>query len=235
LPGIFISYRREDSEDSTRALSESLVPKFGKDRVFLDVEAIKPGSDFRDSIEESLADCGVFLVVIGPTWASIKPDHDPSGPRRLDSPRDFVRQELATALKKGNRLPVILALVRGASMPAADQLPDDLKDLAYRNAIVFNNLNWDANVSKLIDTVRPQVGEREVPRQQVGQFRSGANGSNPLQFHVTAREHHFKFSDAQAKSPCGGTFSVSAAQTKFTPRMRDGRTACGLDAVLGGS
>ena len=72
MPGIFISCRREDSEDSTRALSESLVPKFGKDRVFLNVEAMKPGSDFRDSIEESLADCGVFLVVIGPTLASIK-------------------------------------------------------------------------------------------------------------------------------------------------------------------
>jgi len=304
-----MSYRREDSEDSTRALYESLVPKFGKDRLFLDVEAIKPGSDFRDSIEESLADCGVFMVVIGPTWAGIKPDNDPSGPRRLDRPSDFVRQEVSTALKKGTRLPVIPVLVRGASMPP----PDDLKDLAYRNAIIFNNLNWDANVSKLIDTVRHHVGEPEVPLQrpgmapssravhpppsetspsglskgliigivaavgiaaaidyylftgpsgntltvtlvrnrrlntlgnpidvsiddqQVGQFRSDANGSNPLQFHVTGGEHHFKFSDAQAKSSCDGTFSVSAAQTEFTPRMRDGGTACGLDAVLGGS
>src|SRR5215472_7697101 len=125
LSGIFISYRREDSEDSTRAIYESLVPKFGKGRLFLDVEAIKPGSDFRDAIEESLANCGVFLAVIGPTWLNIKPDNDPSGPRRLDHPGDYVRQEVASALRKGHGLPVIPALVRGASMPTADQLPDD--------------------------------------------------------------------------------------------------------------
>ncbi len=320
MPGIFISYRREDSEDSTRAIYESLVPRFGRERLFLDVEAITPGSDFRNSIEQSLADCGVFLVVIGPNWANIKPDNDPSGPRRLDSPSDFVRQEVATALKKGGSLPVIPVLVRGASMPAAEQLPDDLRELAYRNAIAFNNLNWDANVSKLIDTIRPHVGEPADPQQSagispsaratiqrgaseaaaasrtasaglgkgliigivgaviiaavigyfmfarpsentltvtlvrnprltslagpidvtiddqtVGQIRASANGTNPLQFHVTAGEHRFKFSDAAAKSSCDGTFRVTAQQTKFTPRMRDGGTACGLDAVLGGS
>jgi hypothetical protein len=80
---------------------------------------------FLHSIEESLADCGVFLVVIGPTWASIKPDNDPSGLRRLDIPSDLVRQEVATALNKASQLPVIPVLVRGASMPTVDQLPDD--------------------------------------------------------------------------------------------------------------
>jgi TIR domain len=318
VPGIFISYRREDSEDSTRAIYESLVPRFGRERLFLDVEAITPGSDFRNSIEESLADCGVFLVVIGPNWANIMPDNDPSGPRRLDSPSDFVRQEVATALKKGGSLPVIPVLVRGASMPPAEQLPDDLRDLTYRNAIAFNNLNWDANVAKLIETIRPhveeptdaqQAGAVTPPRaaihrgasaaaarsaasagvskgliigivaavvvaavivyflfgrtsgntltvtlvrnprltglagpidvtiddQTVGQIRASANGTNPLQFHVTAVEHRFKFSDAAAKSSCDGTFSVTAQQTRCTPRMRDGGTACGLDAVPGGS
>ena len=50
MAGIFISYRREDSEDSTRAIFESLRPEFGKERLFMDVEAIALGSDFRDAI-----------------------------------------------------------------------------------------------------------------------------------------------------------------------------------------
>ena len=37
-------------------------------------------------------------------------------------------------------------------MPTADQLPDDLKDLAYRNALTLNNLDWDSNVAKLTNT-----------------------------------------------------------------------------------
>ncbi len=159
MSAIFISYRREDSEDSTRAIFESLRPQFGKERLFMDVEAIALGSDFRDAVERSLSSCGVFLAVIGPNWLNAKVSNDPNGARRLDNPGDYVRQEVASALKKGRSLPVIPVLVRGASMPAADQLPDDLKDLAYRNALTLNNLDWDSNVAKLVDAIRPHVGE----------------------------------------------------------------------------
>jgi hypothetical protein len=168
LSAIFISYRREDSEDSARALYESLLPQFGKDRVFMDVEAIALGSDFRQAVESSLSNCGVFLAIIGPSWLNITAPNDPSGKRRLDNPEDTVRQEIATALKKSASLPVIPVLIRGASMPTADQLPDDLKDLAFRNALSLNHLDWDGNVQKLVDTIRPKVGGAATPAQAPG-------------------------------------------------------------------
>ena len=161
MSAIFISYRREDSEDSARALYESLLPQFGKDRLFMDVEAIALGSDFRQAVESSLSSCGVLLAMIGPAWLDAKAPDDTSGKRRLDNPGDYVRQEIATALKKGAGLPVIPVLVRGAAMPNADQLPDDLKDLAYRNALTLSHLNWDGNVNKLVEAIRPHVGEPE--------------------------------------------------------------------------
>ena len=49
MSAIFTNYRREDSEDSTRALYESLRPQFGKERPFADVEAIALGPDFRNA------------------------------------------------------------------------------------------------------------------------------------------------------------------------------------------
>jgi hypothetical protein len=159
LSAIFISYRREDAEDPARALYESLLPRFGKDRLFMDVEAIALGSDFRQAVEHSLSSCGVFLAVIGPEWLNVKSPDDPSGPRRLDNPGDYVRQEVATALKKGAGLPVIPVLVHGATMPTADQLPDDLKDLAFRNALTLSHLDWDGNVDKLVTAIRAYVGE----------------------------------------------------------------------------
>ena len=159
MSAIFISYRREDAEDSARALYESLVPQFGNDGLFMDVEAIALGSDFRQAVERSLSSCGVFLAVIGPTWLDIKAPNDASGKRRLDNPNDYVRQEIATALKKGASLPIIPVLVHGATMPGADQLPDDLKDLAFRNALRLDHIDWDANVQKLVQAVRPHVGE----------------------------------------------------------------------------
>src|SRR5450755_4837954 len=83
LSAIFISYRRENSEDSARALYESLLPQFGKDRLFMDVEAIALGSDFRQAVETSLSSCGVLLAIIGPAWLTISAPNDPSAQPRL--------------------------------------------------------------------------------------------------------------------------------------------------------
>jgi TIR domain len=162
LSAIFISYRREDSEDSARALYESLLPLFGKERVFMDVEAGGLGCDYRQTIESSLSTCGVFLAMIGPAWLNITAHNDPSGRRRLDNPNDTVRQEIATALKKGGSLPVIPVLIRDASMPTSDELPDDLKDLSYRIGLALNHLDWEDNVKKLVAAITPRVGGLET-------------------------------------------------------------------------
>jgi hypothetical protein len=165
LSAIFISYRREDAEDSARALYESLVREFGKERLFMDVEGIALGVDFRRVVGRTLDECGVFLAVIGPTWLDIKAGDDPQGARRLDNPDDYVRQEVATALKRSPGLPVIPVLVRGASMPPPAKLPDDLKDLAYRNALTLSHIDWDGNVTKLVTAVRPHVDDGSPAKQ----------------------------------------------------------------------
>ncbi len=162
MSAIFISYRREDAEDSARALYESLLREFGKDRLFIDVEDIAYGSDFREAVEKKLDDCGVFLAVIGPTWLDAKDPNDPAARRRLDNPGDFVRQEVGTALKRKS-LPVIPVLVRGATMPPPDRLSEDLHDLAYRNALTLSHaVGWEDNVNKLVRQIRPLVGEGKV-------------------------------------------------------------------------
>jgi hypothetical protein len=129
------------------------------------VDSIALGFDFREAVERSLSSCGVFLVIIGPQWLNIKVPNDESGRRRLDDPTDLVRQEIATGLKKGSSLPVIPVLVRGATMPTADQLPDDLKSLAFRNSLVLSHLDWEGTVQKLANAIRPHVGEHKDREQ----------------------------------------------------------------------
>jgi hypothetical protein len=99
--------------------------------------------------------------MIGPTWLNITTPNDGSARRRLDNPGDTVRHEIATALKKGGSLPIIPVLIRGASLPTSDQRPDDLKDLAFRNGLVLNHLDWEANVKKLVNAITPRVGGPE--------------------------------------------------------------------------
>ena len=53
--------------------------------------------------------------------------------RRLDDPNDFVRIEIGAALQRD--IPVIPILVEGARVPRPDQLPEDIRELAFRNAL----------------------------------------------------------------------------------------------------
>jgi hypothetical protein len=116
----------------------------------MDVAAIDVGRDFRRAIDESVATCGALLALIGPGWLD---ERNESGVRRLDDPGDFVRMETACALKRD--IPVIPVLVRGAKMPRSDQLPDDLKDLAYRNCVELTHVRWKSDVKVLISGLGP--------------------------------------------------------------------------------
>jgi hypothetical protein len=123
----------------------------------MDVAAIEPGRDFRKAIDQSVANCSVLLAIVGLEWLATK---DATGGRRLDDPNDFVRIELASALRRD--IPVIPVLVRGAKMPRVEQLPDDLKELAYRNAVELTHARWKSDVQVLIRALRPFMDEPSV-------------------------------------------------------------------------
>ena len=157
LRSIFINYRRNDSEGEAGRLFDDLVLNFSDESVFMDVAAIEPGRDFRKAIDQSVANCSVLLAIVGLEWLETK---DAAGGRRLDDPNDFVRIELASALRRD--IPVVPVLVRGAKMPRVDQLPDDLKELAYRNAVELTHARWKSDVQVLIRALRPFMGETYV-------------------------------------------------------------------------
>jgi len=186
LGGIFVSYRRSDSQGEAGRLFDDLVQRFGEDKVFMDVAAIEAGRDFRKALEEGVTKCGVLLVVIGLEWLDAR---DERGVRRLSDPLDFVRIETAAALKRD--IPVIPVLVRGAKMPSADQLPDELKDLAYRNCIELTHTRWRSDVQLLTDalcrllgdatrTGTSAKGDKGTDRARSGSATEKATGSSEL-------------------------------------------------------
>ncbi|MGC2577178.1 MAG: toll/interleukin-1 receptor domain-containing protein, partial [Terrimicrobiaceae bacterium] len=109
---IFINYRRDDSSASAGRIYDRLNSHFASNHILMDVDNLDPGVDFVDAIEESVGSCDVLIAVIGKHWLI---SSDEEGRRRLDNPEDFVRIEIATALKRGVR--VIPVLVDGALMP----------------------------------------------------------------------------------------------------------------------
>ncbi|MCW5581273.1 MAG: toll/interleukin-1 receptor domain-containing protein, partial [Luteimonas sp.] len=152
MPKIFISYRREDSAGFAGRLADALEARHGADNVFRDVDDIRPGSDFVDTLHAALASCDVLVPLIGPRWLSASGPHG----QRLHDPQDYVRREIAIALERG--MTVIPALVEGARMPSASDLPAELADLTRRQALVLGDHSWSSDVQALmraIDAVVP--------------------------------------------------------------------------------
>jgi hypothetical protein len=155
---VFISYRREDSQGQARALFQDLVARLGRDAVFMDVDSIALGRDFRDVLQERLATCDLMLVLIGREWLVGK---DSDGRRRLDNPGDFVRLEIAAALKR--KIPTTPLLLQSTQMPTAEQLPEDIKDLAYRNGFELSHNRWESDVQELMKRLGLSPADRVTP------------------------------------------------------------------------
>ena len=150
---VFISYRRDDTAGYARALNDALVRQFGAERVFIDVDDIAAGQPFDQTIHQALRQTRVLLVLIGPRWLA---PHD-GGPPRLHQADDLVRLELAAGLAAG--LPLIPLLFDGATMPAEAALPEPLRPLARRQALVMDARRFAADTERLLAELRSVLGE----------------------------------------------------------------------------
>ncbi len=150
---IFISYRRADTSGYVIAIYDRLAKQYDPAHIFRDLDTIDYGDDFVERLEQAVQSCDVLLAVIGRNWVSVT---DSNGRRRLDNPHDFVRLEVATALRRGIR--VIPLLVGGASMPYADELPDDLKSLSRRNALEVSDRDFHPHMDRLIHAIDRILG-----------------------------------------------------------------------------
>ncbi|MEP6764537.1 MAG: toll/interleukin-1 receptor domain-containing protein [Gemmatimonadaceae bacterium] len=126
---IFVSYRRDDSAYVTATIREKLEEHFARDSIFMDIDSVPLGMDFRKHLDDAVSRCDVLIAVIGDNWAATNPQ---TSARRIDDPSDFVRIEVEAALKRN--IPVIPVLVGNATMPREQDLPEPLRELTFRNA-----------------------------------------------------------------------------------------------------
>src|SRR5438552_8311541 len=151
-PGsIFICYRREDSADATGRIYDRLADHFGSERVFMDVEAIRLGYDFRSEIDQTIKVCSIVLVVIGDKWLM-----QVEGKRRIDDENDRVRLEIEATLRR--EIPIIPVLIRGASHPTKAMLPASLEPLAYRHGTSIRHEHFRGDLDFLISQVTKLLG-----------------------------------------------------------------------------
>jgi formylglycine-generating enzyme required for sulfatase activity len=120
------------------------------------------GQNFSSVLDEATATCNVMLVVMGPQWAGITDAH---GNKRLFDPGDFTRIEVETGLNHKEIL-VIPVLVMNAMMPAAQDIPESLRDLLFRNAIsVRNDPDFTPDMLRLVQGINRSLGAAPITVQ----------------------------------------------------------------------
>jgi hypothetical protein len=144
---VFISYRRKDTQDFVGRLADRLRAARGIGKVFMDIDAIGPGENFRQLTHAEMLRCDVSLIVIGPAWRGESAD----GGSRIFDERDLVRREVRDALSREGR--VIPVLVNDAAMPKASDLPDDLRRLPELNAVPIRHAAFERDVDYLLDGI----------------------------------------------------------------------------------
>ena len=156
---IFITYRRVDSSPQTGRIADRLQSHFGDESVFYDIDTIPLGVDFPTFISNQLDKTDIFLVVIGDNWLNVK---DAEGNRRIDNPEDWVRIEVSAALAREN-IPVIPVMVGESSIPPPkEQLPEELEDLADRNALVLrSDSTFEGQIERLVDYIKGYFDENK--------------------------------------------------------------------------
>jgi hypothetical protein len=170
MPKLFLSYRRADSAAITGRVRDRLRILYGPESVFMDVDDIPIGVDFKKRIATGFTESDLVLVMIGTRWLG-----DPGAAPRIKSEKDPVRMEVEAALAAS--LPVIPVVVDGAKMPDRGDLPETLKGLADLNAAyVISGRDFDFQMDRLTKSIDRLLAERGKTFASTGSSTVSAAG-----------------------------------------------------------
>jgi TRAP-type mannitol/chloroaromatic compound transport system substrate-binding protein len=122
---IFVNYRRDDDPSGAARVRDGLAQRFGRANVFMDVDNLLAGQKFQIELARALESCDIFIAVMGPRWLQLLKE------READGEDDFVRKEIAEALRRDITIIPVRVGREGqlAPLPRASDLPADIQEL----------------------------------------------------------------------------------------------------------
>jgi hypothetical protein len=145
---VFISYRREDTASAAGRIYDRLCQKLPQTNVFIDVTAIRGGEKFEQRTLSEIGRSDAALVFIGKKWMDPRPGGDKA---RIWEADDYVREEVRSVLNRD--MLVLPVLVDGALMPAPDLLPEDVRPLTARNALILRHDRFDDDAENIFAAI----------------------------------------------------------------------------------
>lgn len=130
---IFISYRRQGGFETAQLIAQFL--KHRGYNVFFDLENLREAGKFNTQLISVIENCKDFIVIFPPNEVE-----------RLYETDDWVRQELACAIRHGKT--IIPVLLRDFKFPK--ELPDDINEVRFYQGVAAGDYNYfDASMEKI--------------------------------------------------------------------------------------
>lgn len=151
MPGkIFVNYRRDDAPGDARGVRDAVAAKLGKANVFMDVDNLLVGQRFDIELAKALDNCDMLIAIIGPRWMELL------RARQVSGERDYVREEIAAALKRG----IVVIPVRVGRegqmppLPRPEELPEDVRDLVLYQKHDVTHEKFGRDAADLIEAIK---------------------------------------------------------------------------------
>lgn len=163
MNGVFINYRTGDGEKAAEQIDEKLLPVFGRKRVFRDQRELEPGVEYEKKLWDRLHKSSVFLALVGPGWLTAR---DEAGRLKLHDEDDFVRREIAVALRQTATQVIPVLLGAGVAPPKPVQLPADIRELAGRQVMFLRPALGHIDLPLIVAEVRKYLPARKDKKER---------------------------------------------------------------------
>src|SRR5690606_28609736 len=154
--------RTNDEPFAALLIEQRLAARFGRDQIFRDSRAIPLGTHFPERIMVALRQCRALVAVMGARWAG----REPGGGYRIDRPDDYVRREIAFALRRD--ILVVPVLVEPAELPDPADLPAEVRPLVSRQYLRLGVRSADRDVDALVRQLAHLLGGGRPGRRRRG-------------------------------------------------------------------
>jgi hypothetical protein len=164
MPKILLSYRRADEIGTAARIFEYLCNYYGRNNVLSPDSEASLRSDFLTHIYDKVRDSDIVCVVIGSNWMG----KSHSGDYLIGNDFDPVRLLIKEAINQ--RKILLPLLVDDGRMPSLQELPNDIQQLSYCNALFIgtgeqfqHQIERVVGVINSLDTFSTQASESEDP------------------------------------------------------------------------
>ena len=166
---IFINYRTSDESMAAGLLKSELSRHFTPENVFLAGTDISAGTDFEQELLARVRGSRVLLATIGTRWLTAP---GRSTPPSLRSEEDWVRREIAEAIRLGVR---VIPILVGATERLTDaDLPADIAAMRTFQHLRLRHDNLNYDLARIVDELTRLMNP------------AGPGGSTPAPVHMTA-------------------------------------------------